>query len=95
MCRKVGYATEREAQVALVGTIVARNCGYSKRKECRWYLCPSCKRWVLTSKTTAELRSSGLIAAHRDTMDLTDKESHVPQSDLRPGDAGGVDQPAP
>lgn len=55
MCRKVGYATEREAQLALVSAIVAKNRGKNQRRERRWYECPKCHRWVLTSMTRGEL----------------------------------------
>lgn len=42
--------TEKEAQAELVGTIVRRNRGNQKRKECRWYHCPLCGFYHLTSK---------------------------------------------
>ena len=46
---KVAYATEREAQIELVGVIIARNRGKSKRRECRHYYCDRHRCWHLTS----------------------------------------------
>lgn len=61
MCGKRGYDTEHEAQVALVSAILARNRGKNQRRERRYYQCPSCHRWVLTSKTIAQMRAAGLV----------------------------------
>lgn len=47
--RKTRYVSERDAQVALASTVVARNVGSSRRHECRWYECPLCGGWHLTS----------------------------------------------
>lgn len=42
--------TEREAQTELVGAMVRKNRGNNRRKECRWYHCPLCGFYHLTSK---------------------------------------------
>lgn len=42
--------TEREAQTELVGALVRKNRGNNRRKECRWYHCPLCGYYHLTSK---------------------------------------------
>lgn len=49
--RKRRYETEREARVELVGTIVSRNSGRTRRHETRVYSCPLCGGWHLTSLT--------------------------------------------
>lgn len=43
-------ASEKEAQAELVGTLIGANRGNPNRKETRWYDCPLCKGWHLTSK---------------------------------------------
>lgn len=45
---KVCYRDEHEAQIELVGTVVARNRGRARRKEQRAYQCPYCGSWHLT-----------------------------------------------
>lgn len=47
---KVKYASEHDAQIALVGALVNRNRGRLQRHEQRWYQCPMCTGWHLTSK---------------------------------------------
>jgi hypothetical protein len=42
--------TEKEAQTELVGTLVRKNRGNNRRKECRWYHCNLCGFYHLTSK---------------------------------------------
>jgi len=42
--------TEQEARAELVGTVIRKNRGNQNRQECRWYLCPLCDTWHLTSK---------------------------------------------
>ena len=42
--------TEKDAQTELVGTLVRKNRGNNRRKECRWYHCPLCGYYHLTSK---------------------------------------------
>ncbi len=49
-CTKIGYRTERDARVALVEAIIAKNRGRNQRKERRVYECPICHRWHLTSQ---------------------------------------------
>lgn len=49
MCDKRRFATEKDAQAELVGTVIARNRGKTKRRECRHYFCPPCGAWHLTS----------------------------------------------
>lgn len=41
---------EREAKTELVGAILKRNKGSQRRRECRYYECPICKGWHLTSQ---------------------------------------------
>lgn len=49
-CHKLQYRTEREAKIALVDAITTRNAkGRNQRKECRYYVCPVCHYWHLTS----------------------------------------------
>lgn len=47
---KVAYPTEHDAQVALVGAVIARNRGKTQRRELRRYRCDLCNQWHLTSK---------------------------------------------
>lgn len=42
--------TEKEAQTELVGALVRKNRGNNRRKECRWYQCPLCGFYHLTSQ---------------------------------------------
>jgi len=53
---KVKYLTEQEARTELVGTVVAKNAGRGHRHECRWYACPMCKGWHLTSQPAKPTR---------------------------------------
>lgn len=55
-CHKQPYPSERDAQVALVGAIIARNRGKNQRQERRYYQCliASCQQWHLTSKPLTE-----------------------------------------
>lgn len=46
---KARFATEHDAQVALVGAVLRKNRGANQRRECRHYLCPMCDGWHLTS----------------------------------------------
>lgn len=55
---KLRYATEYEARVELVGTVIGRNRGKHKRRECRWYLCDRCHGWHLTSMPAAPQAAS-------------------------------------
>ena len=47
---KIRFATEHDAQVALVGAVVGRNRGKTQRHEQRYYVCPFCAGWHLTSR---------------------------------------------
>ena len=48
---KIRYATELDAKLALVDTILRANRGKSKRQECRYYECRLCGGgYHLTSK---------------------------------------------
>lgn len=51
-CTKIGYPTEHAARTELVGTVIGRNRGKQKRRECRAYACdlPGCGQWHLTSQ---------------------------------------------
>lgn len=49
-CSKFRYASEHDAQVALVGAVIKHNRGKAKRRECRHYACPRCGGWHLTSR---------------------------------------------
>jgi len=50
-CGKRRYPTQAAAADALLSTkIVGALRGKQKRQECRYYLCPDCKGWHLTSK---------------------------------------------
>ncbi len=48
-CTKIQYRTEREAKLALVAAITGKNRGRNHRRECRYYRCPTCHFWHLTS----------------------------------------------
>jgi len=47
---KEKFDTEHDAQVALVGCVVGKNRGKNQRREIRWYACPACGAFHLTSK---------------------------------------------
>ena len=51
---KMILRTEKEAQTELVGALVRKNRGNNRRKECRWYHCPLCGFYHLTSKPLQE-----------------------------------------
>lgn len=77
MCSKPkGYATEHEAQVALVSAIIAKNRGKNQRRERRYYYCDGCRRWVLTSMTKAEYESSRLTRPASDTLAEDERENN-------------------
>lgn len=43
------FDTEHDAQVALVDAVIGRNRGKGQRHEVRFYICPRCTGWHLTS----------------------------------------------
>jgi hypothetical protein len=51
-CTKLPYPNEHEARIALVGTVIGRNRGKTKRRERRVYPCkkPGCNAYHLTSQ---------------------------------------------
>jgi hypothetical protein len=50
LCVKIPYRTELEAKAALDSTQGAAARGHDKRGECRFYRCPICRKFHLTSK---------------------------------------------
>jgi hypothetical protein len=50
--------SEKEAQAELVGAMVKKNSGNNRRRECRFYHCPLCGYWHLTSKPLLTLVSN-------------------------------------
>lgn len=49
-CGKIRYSTELDAKIALASTRRARRGSPSGKEECRYYLCPQCRGYHLTSK---------------------------------------------
>ncbi|KFI50058.1 hypothetical protein [Bifidobacterium biavatii] len=49
-CGKIRYSTELDAKIALASTRRARRGAVSAKEECRYYLCPQCHGYHLTSK---------------------------------------------
>ena len=53
VCQKRSYITKAEAKAALASAMGARERGgQTRRKEIRFYRCPSCKTYHLTSHET-------------------------------------------
>lgn len=51
ICSKVRFRTQQDAADALVVAKIARELKHNnKRKECRYYRCPTCAGFHLTSK---------------------------------------------
>ena len=48
--KKIQYAKELDAKIALFKSQAAQRKGDDNRGECRYYQCPRCRQWHLTSR---------------------------------------------